>query len=152
MNGARDFLRAQLGRFVLVPSACALGEGAPSGAYAIHDLPSTIRADRSFGRKVAELGMPGGWLEHPGVRGMAGGWREEMRRMRPEVGGRRSGRGRDLRMTIVDFGFLIGRGRRAAPAVRKSTIGVHQSSIDPFLGPRNTIRSGIFADGVFQFG
>jgi hypothetical protein len=51
--------RGRNGRFVLVSSACALGDGPPPWPSTIHDLRSTIRADRRFGRDVAELGMAG---------------------------------------------------------------------------------------------
>jgi mannose/fructose/N-acetylgalactosamine-specific phosphotransferase system component IID len=34
---------------------------------------------------------------------------------------------------------------------QKSTIGVHQSSIDPLPGAGDPIGSGIFPEGVFQF-
>ena len=92
MNGARNVLRARLGRLVRGSSACALGDGAPPGeeglgirrrlsamagqvgdwrlgekaeasrTSTIHDRPSTIRMDRRFGRNVAELGMAGASL------------------------------------------------------------------------------------------
>lgn len=70
--------RGSNGGAVLVPSACALGDGGPLGeetlgigdwglgekaegsrAFLLHDLPFTIRADRRFGRDVADLGMAG---------------------------------------------------------------------------------------------
>lgn len=52
--------KAQSGRFILDPFACALSESAPPfgriappGASTIHDLPSTLRSNRRSGSDVA---------------------------------------------------------------------------------------------------